>query len=396
MVQSVWFWIVLGLSVPVFWLLPRRFRPGFLAMVSFGYLATVALLSTCALLGWTLAFYALGPQMIAGKSRRRTVVTGLILAIIGYLAYFKYIPPLIAALSGGQFGARVLVPLGISYYTFKLIHYAAEVARGNIKDRSLERFLCYMYLFPIFTAGPIERFDHFLENAENRWQLRSTVEGLTRIVRGLIKKFVVAELLTWLVASLPPQMLLSTLGAQSTGRVWVHMFLMYFYNYLDFSAYTDIAIGCSRLYGLHIMENFNFPFIARNIADFWRRWHRTLSTWCQNYVYMPILGKYRRPYLALYASLIVFGLWHAGTPARLFWGVYHASIVAAYTIWTRQRRKRGWKFTEWRILAVPEWLLTQSCVAASMVFLIPRGDRGLYDALRLLGKLFFVNIPAWT
>jgi len=393
-IQSPLFWAVLGLSVPVFWLLPVRARPGFLAAVSFGYLVTLAPQSVCALAVWTLAFYYLGPQTVAGRPRRGALVTGMILAIVGYLAYFKYIPPLISAFGGFSLAVQLVIPLGISYYTFKLIHYVAEVARGNIQDRSLTSFLCYMLLFPIFTAGPIERFDHFLANREDRWRLDSTVEGLTRIVHGLIKKFVIAELvLHRLFGGVTNELLLAKLPELSTLRVWRHLAVSYLYLYMDFSAYTDLAIGGSRLFGLRIMENFNFPILARSIGDFWRRWHLTLSGWCQSYVYMPILGLYRKPFVALYASFIVFGLWHAGTLTRLLWGIYHATGVAIYMIWTRYKRKRGWVTPQRCPWILPGFLLTQAFMTASMALLIAETGRGAADIPRLFCKLFSMDLP---
>ncbi len=392
MIQSPVFWGVLALSVPTFWLLPARWRGGFLAAVSFGYLLTLAPLSACGLVAWTLAFFFLAPKVVAGQSRRQAILTGLILAILGYLAYFKYIPPLIAAMASHPLEARLLIPLGISYYSFKLIHYVAEVARGNIKDRSLSRFCCYIFLFPIFTAGPIERFDHFLANQETRWQLDSMVQGLTRIVHGLIKKFLIAEVLVkHLFFDLTNESLLEGLAELSTPRVWGFLIVSFIFFYLDFSAYSDLAIGCSRLFGFRIMENFNFPILACNIGDFWRRWHMTLSSWCQSYVYMPLLGLYRKPLVALYGSFIVFGLWHAGTWARLSWGLYHASGVAAYMTWTRFKRKRGWTFSQRGVWTALAFVLTQAFVAVSMAFLVVR-DHGVSDSLRILCKLVFIDI----
>lgn len=394
MIQSPVFWAVLVGSVPLFWLLPMRIRPGFLAAVSLGYLLTLAPWSVCALVAWTLAFFYLAPQIVDGKRWRRAILSGLILAILGYLAYFKYIPPLIAAVSSHPLEANLLIPLGISYYTFKLIHYAAEVARGNVQDRSLSRFFCYILLFPIFTAGPIERFDHFLANQDTGWQLDSMVEGLTRIVYGLIKRFLVAEVvLRYLFFDLTNESLLADLAETSAARVWAFLIVSFVFFYLDFSAYSDLAIGCSRLFGFRIMENFNFPILACNIGEFWRRWHMTLSSWCQTYVYMPLLGLYRKPLVALYGSFIVFGLWHAGTLARLSWGLYHATGVAVFMTWARFRRRRGWRFSERGIWPALSFVVTQAFVSVSMAFLVIRPEHGVWDSLRILCKLVLIEVP---
>ena len=110
-------------------------------------------------------------------------------------------------------------------------------------------------------------------------------------------------------------------------KVWGFLALTYLYAYLDFSAYTDIAIGASRLFGIKIMENFNFPILAINISDFWKRWHMTLAGWCQTYIYMPVMARTRTPYAAVFATFTMMGLWHGATAGWLLWGLYHATGV---------------------------------------------------------------------
>ena len=393
MIQDARFWLLLAAAVPAYWLLPTWLRAGFLAAVSFGYLVVLAPFSACALLVWGLAFYAVAPAMVWDRPRPRVVLLALVLGVLSFLAWFKYVPPLAAALADGPTEARVLVPLGISYYTFKLIHYAAEVARGHITDRSLPRFLCYLFLFPIFTAGPIERFDHFLEAREQAWRLDSAVAGLMRVACGLIKKLIIAD---WWLRDLSTLLLegqpFTALDKLSTGQVWGYLALTFLHVYMDFSGYTDIAIGCSRLFGYRIFENFNWPVAARNIGDFWRRWHRTLAGWAQSYVYMPILGLTRRPLVAVYAAFAVIGLWHEGSMLRLAWGLYHATGVAAFTLWTRQRRRVGWLPRLGPFGMVLAWAMTQAFVVAGMAFLVVKPPGGAHEALRILAKLVGVGL----
>lgn len=386
--------MVLAVAVPLFWLLPARFRHAFLGLVSCGYLYAHAPGSVLGLLAWLVLFWSLTPRLAPGSNTSRRVLWALILGILGFLAFFKYAAPLVETLSSGSAALQILIPLGISYYTFKLIHYAAEVARGAIVHPSFWQFFCYMMLLPIFTAGPIQRFDHFLANQDHQWNLQTTVEGLTRIVHGLVKAFVFATFLKEQLyqGELPPSSLTGSLVGVDVLQLWGATLVMYLYVYLDFSAYTDIAIGCSRLFGIRIMENFNFPVIATNIRDYWRRWHMSLSGWCQAYVYMPVLGLYRRPMLSLYATFLVIGLWHAGTLNRIGWGMYHATGVAVYTAWNRFRRKQGWVWFDSR----PAWLVslvvTQLFVCGSMSFLILGEEQGLGGSLRILAKLFGLDV----
>src|SRR5262249_40035173 len=155
-------------------------------------------------------------------------------------------------------------------------HYAIETARGRITDRSLDKFLAYVFLFPIFTAGPIERYDHFLRNLAIRPDGTIIATGLTRIAYGLIKVTIVAKFVEHLPGHFLPGPTLSPEVA-TTRQAWGFVVTSYLQEYVNFSAYSDVAIGASLLFGIRIMENFNFPVIATNISDFWRRWHMTLS-----------------------------------------------------------------------------------------------------------------------
>ncbi len=385
MIQSGTFWVVLGLAAAVFWLLPARWRMGFLAAVSIGFLSLgihsgvhgwrASIIGTTSVLAWSLLFYWLSP---------RGVLPVLICSITLYLICFKCI---------GQFklaprsSVSQLIPLGLSYFTFKLIHYAVEVARGGIRDRSLSRFLAWMFLFPAFTAGPIQRFDHFLANREETLRLQSIVEGLTRIVHGLIKKLVIAEIVLRPAFDFAANgQLVRNLRATPTWSVWLSAIVVYLYLYMDFSAYSDIAIGASRLFGLRIMENFNYPVLACNAADFWKRWHITLAGWCQSYIYMPVVALTRKPYVAVYATFVAIGLWHEISVPWLIWGLYHATGVSLYQALARtmRARKRGpLDRGLWRYLCIPPTFVFV-VVGTVLVF---GGLHRMRDILQVLAKL---------
>jgi alginate O-acetyltransferase complex protein AlgI len=393
-IQSTWFWVALALAALVYWRLPSPWRPAFLAVVSFGYLATLDPLSVGALAAWALLFFYAAPHMAEGTRRPRALVLTLIVAILGFLAFFKYFPPLLAAMGMGGLVVRAVIPLGISYYTFKLIHYAVEVARGNVPDRSLAQFLCYLFLFPIFTAGPIERFDHFLANQEPRWRAGDTLDGLTRIVHGLVKKLVVGDVV---LAGLyggawGGETLVAQAASLTPGHLWASLAITYLYLYMDFSAYSDLAIGASRLFGIRIMENFHFPVVAHNIGDFWRRWHMTLSGWCQSYIYLPVIGLTRKPYLAAYASFTVLGLWHTAAPVRLLWALYHATGVLIFMGWTRLTRRGRWPVLRGRPARIAAVAVTQAFVVGSMAFLVAEGRGGAGTAFRLLARMIGVEL----
>jgi alginate O-acetyltransferase complex protein AlgI len=320
------------------------------------------------------------------------------LTALGYLAWHKYLPTLAAAFSADALAEHPAIPLGISYFTFKLIHYAVEVSWGTITDRSLARFAAYIFLFPIFTAGPIERFDHFLAEREESWSLDSTLAGLFRIGQGLIKAFVFSRLVApanhdWIPSA---EALVRSLPETSHLELGAYLFFSFLYAYFDFSAYSDIAIGASRLFGLRIMENFNWPILAPNIGEFWRRWHMTLAGWCQAYVYVPIIGHTRKLVLAIYATFLAMGAWHGPSWNWILWGAYHGTGVAVYQSWSRFKRMRGWgpslpgAASPWRHLGIP---LTIAFVSGSYAF-STTVDLGPWSAVRILARVFLIDLPA--
>lgn len=407
MIQTAEFWIVVGASVVAFWLSPRALRYGLLALISWVYLFwfTVDVSRQTGngnpyvvpmLTGWVALFYWLAPKAMGAAGWTKRITPMLILAVLGVLIYFKYIPPLIDAVAGDRLALQIALPLGISYYSFKLIHYAVEVGRGNIRQRSLSRFACYMFLFPIFTAGPIERYDHFQKNLEPRWSAHMTAWGLSRIMSGLIKQFVIAEMVLrpQLRSYATAEAVLARIDELPSYAIWGYCVLTYLITYMDFSAYSDIAIGTSRLFGIRIMENFNWPVLASNIGVFWKRWHMTLAGWCQSYVYMPMIGLTRNPYLAVYTTFLVMGLWHAGSTVWVMWGLYHGTLVTVYLQWSRMRRKWKWRPSD-RILAkLPGIGITfiAVSVASAITTNYPNGTG--YDAVRMLAKLIWIDLPA--
>jgi alginate O-acetyltransferase complex protein AlgI len=178
------------------------------------------------------------------------------------------------------------------------------------------------------------------------------------------------------------------LGEISTGRAWFICGLIYLQVYLDFSAYTDLAIGTSRLFGFRIMENFRWPIFATSIGGFWTRWHRTLAGWCQAYIYMPLLGLTRNPYLAVYAAFTAIGIWHAGSLAFLLWGIYHSTGVAVYHLW----RRRGGRLARRFPGRVGGWILTQLFVIGSFAITLPGAGQDGREGLRVLAKLLFLDV----
>jgi alginate O-acetyltransferase complex protein AlgI len=397
MIQDLNYWLFLLVIPIIYWLLPLSMRTWLLSFACIVFLFFVEPLATSIMLAFSVAFY-FGLRSNIPESWDSPVLLGLIVAVIGYLSFFKYLPVAVSTVSGTLGVDKILIPLGISYFTFKLIHYGIEVRRRTLPEHSLQDVLSYIFLVPIFTAGPIERFDHFMRERQCRWNMDFLVEGLTRIGHGLIKRFVFGAFFLTLIDRLTSQggvvYFLENLEHIPAYHVWAYLCLSYLYIYMDFSGYTDIAIGASRLFGLRIMENFNFPIFASNIGIFWKRWHMTLAGWCQSYVYMPMLGWTRKPFLAVVTAFFVMGLWHAASLNWIAWGLYNAAGISIFQIWLRTERRRKWSFMKRQPFKYAGIPMTFLFFAGSCAFTTTDAASNLYGALRLLAKCFFIVLPA--
>ncbi|MEM6931593.1 MAG: MBOAT family O-acyltransferase, partial [Myxococcota bacterium] len=372
----------------VHWRLPPRWRSTFVAAISVGLLGWLAPVATLALLGWTALVLWAAPR--TRTASRPLVVTGvLVIALVGYLLGAKYLPEFVDGVAGTDLSARYVVPLGVSYFVFKLVHYAIEVGRGRIDEHTPSDVLAWATLFPAFVAGPIERFDHFLQHRSATIDETVVAWSFGRIAIGLVKKLLVGDVVLAELTTAPFEADLA-LPAWSTADAWFHVCVHFLRGYADFSGYTDIAIGASRLFGIRLMENFDWPLFAPDLNAFWKRWHMTLAGWCQIYIYPPTLGLTRNPYVAVYAVFVVMALWHGLSLNWIFWGLWHGSGVAVLLTWNRVKRRRGWHKT----LKIPSWAGT----VATLAFVCAAGaftsthELGAGPGIRLFAKLFFVDV----
>lgn len=391
MIQSGLFWLVLLVAVPVHWCLPLRWRAVFFAVVSMAVLATLAPVQVLALLLWTVVAH----QCLGRRSLVRPASWLLAAGLLGQLLLFKYLPPLVEPLWPSSAFTRLAVPLGLSFYTFKMLHYVIEMRRGKLDPHGLEAVLCWVFALPMFTAGPIERFDHFQRKRQRRfsWQLMST--GGTRIVQGLVKKLVISDLL--LAGAMQrlggePAQLLDSIDGVGTLELWLWSAASMARLYMDFGGYSDIAIGGCLLFGYVVTENFDFPFLAHNLSNFWHRWHISLADWCRSYIYMPLLGMTRNPFVAVYATFVVMGLWHAGSLPWLAWGALHASGMSVALLWRRELRRRRWTWPQRRWFRPVAVAATMLFVCGAHALTTVHGAGDAMDLLRLAARLLFVPL----
>lgn len=267
--------------------------------------------------------------------RRRLALVGACVALLGLLAYFKYAGFLLGisqALTG--FPANlpdIVLPIGISFYTFQLISYVADVYRTEVEAQpAYWKLLLYSSLFHQCIAGPIVRYKTVSSEIDHRSVRRSDVYyGVRRFCVGLAKKTLLANACASAADTLVP-IGSEALAGQSVAGYWLGMLFYMFQIYLDFSAYSDMAIGLGRMIGFHYLENFNHPYVASSVQDFWRRWHISLSSFFRDYVYIP-LGGSRCSTLRYVRNMAVVwfltGLWHGASWNYILWGLYFLVLL---------------------------------------------------------------------
>ncbi|MBQ8789792.1 MAG: MBOAT family protein [Ruminiclostridium sp.] len=221
---------------------------------------------------------------------------------------------------------KIVMPIGISFFTFQILSYVIDCYWGTIKvQRSFPKLLMYISMFPQLVAGPIVRYSVIEKEIDDRKITMSDIsDGITRICVGLGKKVILANNLSVIVDSFFKN---GNLGELSVLGTWYTVIVYAMQVYFDFSGYSDIAIGIGRIFGFHFDENFNYPFISKNITEFWQRWHISLGTFFRDYVlYLPIFGK-RRKYLNLFLVWFCTGFWHGASWNYIIWGLYFGVFI---------------------------------------------------------------------
>ena len=278
--------------------------------------------------------YGAGRWMGARRARGRSlkpVLVGAVALNLLALTVFKYAGLLVSTfnqLTGLSLPAPgISLPIGISFYTFQAMSYVVDVYRDQVGvQRSYLKFLLYISLFPQLIAGPIVRYSDVDAQLEDRHATREDMfYGLIRFATGLGKKILIADH----CFSVASQMLDGPLQTATTAGTWLGILMFTFQIYFDFSGYSDMAIGLGRIFGFKYMENFNLPYTARSITDFWRRWHISLSTFFRDYVYIPLGGNRRHRWFNLLVVWSLTGLWHGASWNFLLWGLYFFVLLVA-------------------------------------------------------------------
>ncbi|MBE9062496.1 MBOAT family protein [cf. Phormidesmis sp. LEGE 11477] len=387
--QSLRLWLILLASLFFYASLPTaEYIPLLLILIAMNFFIGKAL---AAPLDWRIPNEA-WPYAQIDWAKRKTQVLGLGITLnVLLLLGFKYISPGLSGLGFERLAtgpvAALAMPLGLSFFIFECIAYLVDVYRGSPACESWLEFAAYKLFFPKLISGPITRFHSFSNQLKGLSfpSLNRNVEGLWLIASGAVKKLIIADNIGQLV-----DISAESLPRAGSGDIWLLVFAYGLQLYFDFSGYVDVARGSALLLGFNLPQNFNFPYFATSIADFWRRWHMTLGEWLRNYLYFPLGGSRRgliRTCVNLMVVMLIAGVWHGDRWGFVVWGAIHgfALIVHRLNGTLCDRVTPLQTFWQSRPGIVLAWAITQFTIFFSWIFFrLPN----LNDASLAIQRLF--------
>jgi alginate O-acetyltransferase complex protein AlgI len=332
--------------VLLYWVLPQRYRLPMLLLASYFFYMSWIPVFGLLIFGMTLFNWLWGKLLCKAQAKKKHIFSAGIAINLLCLGYFKYanffldsFQTLLSPIthSGSHAALNIILPLGISFFAFEFIHYLFEIYRGRQPIDSFVLFALFASFFPTQIAGPIKRYPDFAAQMqeEKKLSLNYFDEGVPLIIMGVAKKLLLADNLAVLV-----DMMAKTHSAYGSVETWLIAYAFAMQIYFDFSGYTDIARGSALLFGYHIPINFNLPYIANNMSDFWRRWHISLSTWLRDYLYIPLGGSKGSKLSTdrnLLLTMALGGLWHGAAWNFVVWGVFHGLCLIVHR-----------NFSQWR------------------------------------------------
>lgn len=383
---SIEFLVFLPVVFALYWLLRRQVRWQNLLVVVASYvfygwwdwrfLLLIAFTTVCS--------YLSGLLIGRGRWRKTALWSNIIvnLAILGLFKYYDFFAAELATMlgcSGDSVMLHLILPVGISFYTFQALSYSIDIYRGKMgPTRDPIAFFAYVSFFPQLVAGPIERATNLLPQFQRARQFDygMAVDGVRQMLWGFFKKVVVADNCAVYVDDI-----WNNINGESSLNLAMAAALFSIQIYCDFSGYSDIAIGCAKLFGIKLMHNFKVPYFSRDIAEFWRRWHISLTTWFRDYVYIPLGGSRTSKAKVVRNTFIIFlisGLWHGANWTFILWGAFHALLFLPLILQGKNR-----KHTD--TIAAKRWLPTPKEL----------GQMLLTFVLAALGWILFRSQSIW-
>tara|TARA_B110000211_G_scaffold45759_1_gene48744 strand:+ start:6727 stop:8145 length:1419 start_codon:yes stop_codon:yes gene_type:complete len=334
--NSLDYLVFLFIILVLFWSIPHkynRYKVVLLVLSSYFFYACWDWRFLSLIIFSSLVDYILGIKIHNAKKYKKTLLSISLICNIGLLLIFKYYNFFIDSFqelfsfAGSEVGFQtihIILPVGISFYTFQTLSYTIDIYRGVLKPtKNPVVFFCYVSFFPQLVAGPIERAKDLLPQLEKlkKFNTHKFSDGIRQIIWGLFKKVVIADNCGYYVNDIFSNIESSSSTTLIIGAIYFSMQI-----YADFSGYSDIAIGTAKLFNINFSSNFKYPFFSRNISEFWRRWHISLSSWFRDYLYFPLGGNrngIRKHILNLFIIFTVSGFWHGANFTFIAWGVLH-------------------------------------------------------------------------
>jgi len=385
--------------------LDKPLRNSFLLLASYYFYGSWSIPFLSLLIFSTLVDFYLGKAIcnsVEPTTRKQLITASVIinLSILGFFKYFNFfIDSAVMLLPKDSFIApslEVILPVGISFYTFQSMSYCIDIYRRNIKAAdSLFDFALYVAFFPQLVAGPIERATNMLPQLLRGPQINvnRTLDGLDLCIRGYFKKVVIADNVAPLV-----NFVFSDVDSASSLSLWIGCYAFAIQIYADFSAYTDIARGTAKLLGFELMENFRSPYRSLNVGEFWRRWHISLSTWFRDYLFTPLGGFQNNKYIQLRSLFLVMalaGLWHGAAWTFVIWGIYHGLLLVLHYISVPYLRAFTLKLGKSgkQVFRAFSWLLTINLVVISFAMFRAQSYSDMATALKKMLLVPYMDFP---
>ena len=387
----VFLFYFLPATLLTYYLSPKKWRNYILLIFSILFYAWGSVSYSFVLLISMVLNYVFARRISFSKSRKRWLTIGVIFNI-ALLFSFKYLVFVIENINSFYEvfvddvvlikPLKILLPLGISFYTFQQMSMLWDIYRNSEKTKvKFFETALYISFFPQLIAGPIVRYNDIINQIRVRKESIFLMNsGIERFIIGLFKKVVIANACGLLIDTI----LKNDIQILSTSTAWLGIIAYAFQIYFDFSGYSDMAIGLGRMFGFEMLENFNFPYISKSIREFWRRWHISLSSWFRDYVYIPLGGSkvsFKKTYRNLMIVFLLTGFWHGATWSFVFWGAFHGFFIVL------ERLGFG-KLLE-KIPGFISWSYTMLVVSIGWVFF---RIENFSEAIDFVGKLFGIGI----
>lgn len=405
--NSFTYMLFLPAVVLLYWAIPNRFRTTLLLVASYIFYMNWRPAYGLLILALTVVNYLIGLSIEKWKVQKKQILVGGLIFNLGCLCFFKYATFIIESVFSGIHGLssifspahaeqitspalKIILPLGISFFTFEFIHYIVDVYRGSAAVRNFRDFALFAAFFPSQIAGPIKRFQDFTHQLKEVpvFSNANFRDGMFLILQGLFKKIVLGDNMGYVVNTG-----FNHISRMGTVDTWVAVAGFTFQIFFDFSGYTDIGRGSALLLGYKVPENFNWPFLAANLTDFWRRWHISLSTWLRDYLFIPLGGSRVSPMRARFNTMLTMvlgGLWHGAAWHYVIWGAFHGTGLVLSKEWTDFAAR-----TPMLAKLRPHPLWHWSGVALTMLFLFMAGilfrADNLPQALKIAHKLIILD-----